>query len=268
MSSWTRLSTSTGTYSLAQVASLAFNGNVSAGSLFVVDLFWEGSSTVPTISDSLGNGNYSQIGSTQHVSGFGYAAMFWMTNTKGAGSNTINITNYGGGTNYVMVLITEYSTPGGAISLDGNSGNAGSGWSYGATVTSNSFSTSHNGDLIHAMASILPGTSVYAALTNGSGFTSGQSLENSISVELADEYQIQGSSGSIAGTFTIGASSGSNFGGEIIAAAFYAAGGGGANWLQEGYWWNGGPYAKHRDMKQRGWKKQNGIYVPEMNPAA
>ncbi len=229
MPGWTRLSTYASGYSSGQLASVAFNGNVSAGSLFIVDLFWESSATVPTVSDTLGNGNYAQIGSTQHVAGGGYSAMFWMVNTKGAGANTVNFTAYGSGASYTLALITEYSTPGGTISANGSSGNAFSGTSYGTTITSNSFSTTQSGCLIHAMSQCFSnsGTGPYAALTQGSGFTFGQVYQVSFDyLALADEYQVQSSSGSIAGTFVIGASSGT-FLGEVICAAFYATGGGG-----------------------------------------
>jgi len=214
---WTRLTTGTSNSGNGQITSLTYASNISAGSLLFVSVSWYSNNIVPTVTDSIGNGAFALVASGYEPSYGSYWAFYWFVNTKGSGADTINV-SYGASEAYTGVQIDEFQTPGGTIAIDGSASQILSNVSGTNSLSSGSLTTTHNGDLLYASVynrNVASGCNLSA----GTGYTLGQTTATWVGgvEQVASEYLIQASSGTISGTFT--PSQVGNYS-VVIAAAF------------------------------------------------
>jgi hypothetical protein len=199
-----------------------------------------------------------------HISALGiywYWGIFSVVNSYTAGKVTANVSGYNSGVSYTNLTLEEFSGELTSGSFDVGGGvNSSYVYASGQTINGPSLTTTANGDLILLM--VVDGYEAVTSFNAGSGLTILQTSYTGGKLFQADEWGTQSVSGSITPTIVITAGAGGSSGLLIFAGAFKPAGGGSANWLTMGYWENGGPYAKHRDMNQRNWRKNNGICIP------
>lgn len=226
---WTKLQGTTNS-TTGQLTTLAYGSNISVKSLLPVTVGWQGTLTVPTVTDSLGN-SFALIRSGFNPNTGNYLALFWAVNSKGAGADSIYI-SYGSYTAYTGVIIDEFATPAGTAGGDGSAVTVNNVVSGTNSLTSGTFTTLANNDLVYATVTntLTTGPSV----TSGTGFTSSQNIPVNtwigagLETTAATEYLVQSTaSSSTAGTFTPVA--GSNYG-VTIAAAFSSVAPSKAGW--------------------------------------
>ena len=231
------------------VSSVPYAASVGASSLFIVHLWyivwWNSACTGDlTVSDTLGNGNYTKaysswvnIVDTQ----WDYHAVFYNMNTKGAGANTVNLTGYHSstGSTYTSVIIDEvtgaaaspYDTIGQNIGTDGS-------YASGTQILNMpALSPAGTGELIYVDLIDDGGAGQITALTANDIYTIDQDLTGD--TWGGSESGVYSGSGSYTPTFKV-TTSGTGTWHAMVTAWTPAAGG--ANWLQEGYWWNN-PYS-------------------------
>ncbi|MGO9020475.1 MAG: hypothetical protein ACLQVJ_19220 [Syntrophobacteraceae bacterium] len=221
-----------------------------SGSLSYTNTLTAGSFLIVVISTAAGPQGTIAVSGTQNGS-FGSPIVYlWSTvngqdlgiwaipNTKGAVSETINVTITG--TTEFGILIEEFTGVATSSYVDGTGAIQETGYKTGATLSSGTFSTSVNGDLIYAAEISIDGSGNTSGLAVGSGFTIGG--VNPLSTKpfgwFSDEYYTQATaSGSTAGTYA-------QTGGStdwIVACVAFKAASASANWLTEQYWYNN-PY--------------------------
>src|SRR5208283_4954106 len=88
-------------------ASLAYSSNLQANSTLVVTVWWNTTSTVPTVSGTQNTGNFTCLQSCWDSTDLEGVALYACVNTKGAVAETINA-SYGAVTTYTALSISEF----------------------------------------------------------------------------------------------------------------------------------------------------------------
>ncbi|MGA3113479.1 MAG: glycoside hydrolase [Syntrophobacteraceae bacterium] len=212
--------------SAGTVTSLAYTSTLTPNSLLTVVVVWgdAGAGTVPTVSGTQ-NGSFGSAVQSYYLGGGAAegAVLYALVNTKGAVSETINI-SYGASNSGIIVIIGEFS--GCATSSPGDSSaQQYQGGASGGTdaLSSTSISTSIDGDLIYAVTVCLQHNGDNSALSHGTNFSAATLAGSQLTPGnwVADEYLVQATHGSISGTFDLTEAGGPNF--VTFAAAFKPA---------------------------------------------
>lgn len=184
---------SAGTFAGGGITSQAvtFTSNTTAHNVLFATLAIYGQTVAPTFSCS-GGGTWAQVGSAQNYQTDGWVALFVCLNATGGATTVTGSISGGTGTNVQFsIQVAEFSNMT-SPAQDGHSSAA------GASVTSSgNFSTATDGDLIYCV--LASGTT---GATVGTGFTRGNANTNPAgNGNLTDEYLIQSSHGTTAGTW-------------------------------------------------------------------
>jgi hypothetical protein len=163
---------------------LAFPANTLPGDVLLVAFDYEGSATVPSVTDIQGNA-FTPVGNLLTSPGGAPSQVYYAANIKG-GPETVKVT-LSAASSYLEAYVTEYSgvNPTNPIDAEaGASGNAGA-------VSSGNATTTAGGDIIYGFCM---GDGVCAV---GSGFTARSTLESNLIEDMP-----AGSAGSYAATGT------------------------------------------------------------------
>jgi len=185
--------------SSASVTSATATGSaIGSGNTVCGIVFWHNTAgTLTSVTDNKGN-TYTIVDSIQETGGANsFLASFYLVNVTGG--PTALTANLGSATTGVQISWDEYSGVSTSAVLDGHHGQAQASPGTGTdAISSGSFTTADNGDLIYCGSYSVSGTS-----SAGTGFT--LELNNSALnglVFLSTEDEVQSSAGSVSGTFT------------------------------------------------------------------
>jgi hypothetical protein len=232
------------TGSTGQVASVAYPNALAANSLLIVCVEWSDGPATPPMVSGTQNGSFgSAIEEYYDSNGLAGLAIYALVNRKGAVSETINI-SYSSGSDYCGVIIDEFTGCATSSPSDGAAYQDQSSLTSGTNViSSGSFTppSGLSGDLIYAVTTGYNNSSMVQGMSAGTSanFTAGvvMGYQSSMDGMFANEYLVQGSAGSIAGTFSLTQQSGYPLGCITFCAAFKAATGGSSlNMVQEEFW--------------------------------
>lgn len=196
----------------------AMGSNVTAGNVICGYIQWTNTSaTLNSVTDSLSN-TYTRLHNpTDHI--IVRSAMFYAVNISG-GACTLTFT-FSAATASAQIIHEASGVD--AAPFDGSVLNAQDNIGTSAdAATSTAITTTAAGDYIFGAASEW---SSGGAVTQGTGFTTAGNGNNASGGFMRGEYLIQSGAGSIAATFTMGASGSYSTNGIM---AFKASGGGGA----------------------------------------
>ncbi len=152
----------------------------------------DGSAAIATVTDNHSN-TYTAVDTTTTGASF-RSSTFYALSFPGGLPTTITATFSTGTSDYPAILVDEFSGVAASAALDGHNQQIQASASGTDALSSNTFSTSANGDLIWGIAAIPNATGASA----GTGLTAEQSLVSA----YYTEFKIQSSSGSVAATFT------------------------------------------------------------------
>jgi len=216
---WTNLQSNGGTASGGPFGG-GFATALGNDTLLTISLRWQSDATIPVVIDQY-NGIFSLI---QFVADGNncYAALYYCQNTVGAGKVDSNISiAWGANATNLVLICSEWSAGAGVeFVVDGFAGQAQTGLGTGGPLTSGSFNTTYDGDLIWCAVNLE--NFYYTGLSYGSGFSGSQGVDwddGDVLVAFS-EYKIQSSHGSIEGTSSV---SFSTSGAAISICAAFAA---------------------------------------------
>lgn len=182
--------------SLATNIAQAFPSANTAGNLIVVAVSWDSPVSNLRASDTQGNTYLLATNDFDWVHRQGLAILY-APNIR-SGSNTVTV-SFGEGHQYRRIAISEYSGVAPASPLDVTAKNMADGVTAANGITSNSATTSTDGELIFGAVMDDAGVTTIAA---GAGFTQRASVNNK---DLVIEDMIQKTAGTVASTQTFGA---------------------------------------------------------------
>lgn len=197
---------------------LSFGAAVTSGDHVIGSLTYSqtgGTDNLTSITDDKGN-TYTVVSKILDAGNSQYFLLFYRENITNA--PTTITANFSPTTAWRRMTLSEFSGLQSSSSTDGSTTKTTTGNTGTDAQSSGNITTTANGDLIYGAFVDANGTG--DPWSAGTGFT-GLDISSSANLPMGHEWRVQSSSGSIAGTFTQGASSASDVG--VI--AFKAAGG-------------------------------------------